>query len=75
MPTRSKIFSDLSFEVLLQDDEALVILVELIAPKISSGPQAEGPPTARLGEVLFGAPVIQDSVQFLVIEANILPRG
>jgi hypothetical protein len=74
-PTQSKVFSELAFETLLQDGEAIIIAVELCAPAKTSGPQDDGPPPVRLGEALLGGPVKQDIVQFLVIEANIMPRG
>ena len=74
-PTQSKVFSELAFETLLQDGEAIIIVAELCAPEPTSGPQDEGPPPVRLGEALLGGPVKKDIVQFLVIEANIMPRG
>lgn len=74
-PIQSKIFSELELEVLLKDDEAIIIVVELTAPVMSSGPQDGGPPPVRLGEALLGGPVHADIVQILVIEANILTRG
>ncbi len=72
---QSKIFSELEFEILLKNDEAIVLAVALFAPKVTTGPQDEGNPAVRLGEALLGGPVKQDIVQILVIEATIMPRG
>jgi hypothetical protein len=74
-PIQSEIFKELGFETLLRDDEAIVVAVVLSGPKEKSGPQPEGPLAVRLGEALLGGPTKQDIVQFLVIEANIMPRG
>ncbi len=74
-PLRSKIFRNLEFEALLKGDEAIIVATHLSAPEVTLGPQDEGLPPVRLGEALLGGPVIQDIVQFLVIEANIMPRG
>ena len=72
---RSKVFSELEFETLLRDDEAIIVAVELRAPELTSGPHDDGLPAVRLGEALLGGPVRRDTVQILVIEANIMPRG
>ncbi len=72
---QSKIFTDLEFETLLEDDEAIVLAVALRAPEVTTGPQDEGSPPVRLGEALLGGPVKEDVVQIIVIEANIMPRG
>jgi len=74
-PLRSKVFKNLEFETLLQDGEAIIVATHLFAPKVKLGPQDEGPPAVRLGEALLGGPAKKDIVQFLVIEANIMPRG
>jgi hypothetical protein len=74
-PIESKIFEELEFETLLRDEEAIIVAVELVSPKLEQGPQSGGPPAVRLGEALLGGPVEEDIVQFLVIEANIMPRG
>ena len=73
-PLQSSVFQDISVEVLLQDGEALVFAVELPREE-SPEEQHDAEPTAvRFGEALMGAPVTQDVVSLLVIEANILPR-
>ncbi len=74
-PIQSEVFGDLLFETTLLDDEALIVAVELAGPREKQGPQSEGPPPVRLGEALLGGPAEQDLVQFIVIEANIMPRG
>ena len=74
-PLRSKVFTALELEMLLQDDEAIIVASHLVAPKAKSGPQDDGAPPVRLGEALLGGPVNEDIVQILVIEANIMPRG
>jgi hypothetical protein len=74
-PLRIKLFRELEVEILLQNNEAIVVATHLIAPNAKSGPQDDGPPPVRLGEALLGGPVKEDLVQFLVIEANIMPRG
>ena len=72
---QSKVFTDLEFETLLKDDEAIVLAVALLAPEVTTGPQDEGSPPVRLGEALLGGPVKEDVLQIIVIEANIMPRG
>ena len=74
-PLKSKVFRSLEFETLLQDDEAIIVATHLFSPTVKLGPQDEGPPPVRLGEAILGGPVKQDIVQFIIIEANIMPRG
>lgn len=74
-PLRIKLFRELEFETLLQHNEAIIVATHLVAPNAKSGPQDDGPPPVRLGEALLGGPVKEDVVQFLVIEANIMPHG
>tara|TARA_B100000959_G_C14964603_1_gene617194 strand:- start:1132 stop:1908 length:777 start_codon:yes stop_codon:yes gene_type:complete len=73
-PIESKVFMNLQFETLLKDDEAILLAVDLRAPKEISGPQDDGSPPVRLGEALLGGPVDNDVVELLIIEANIMPR-
>ncbi len=74
-PHQSKVFHELGFETLLKDDEAIILLVQLVAPVASSGPFDEGPPALRLGEALLGGFEVEEYVHILVIEASLIPRG
>jgi len=74
-PLQSKLFKELEVETLLEDNEAILVVTHLKAPKAKLGPHDDGPPPVRLGEALLGGSIKEDIVQFLVIEANILPRG
>jgi hypothetical protein len=72
---QNKVFYELGFEALLDNDEAIMLLVKVVTPSIATGPFDEGPPSLRLGEALLGGSQTKDYVHILIIEASLIPRG
>jgi len=71
MPLQSEKFTNLGLEILLRDKEAILFMVELTTNESMTGPHDDGPPAVRLGEALMGAPVSEDSVILLIMQANL----
>jgi len=71
-PKRSKVFTELQFDELLEDGESLFIAISLEpVAKSDTGPQDHGPLPVPLSEAVMGKQVNQATIAAVVIESHL----
>ena len=71
-PKRSKVFTELQFDELLEDGESLLVATNLEpASTASSGPQDDGPLPVSLSEAVMGKSVEKAMIAVVMIESHL----
>ena len=71
-PKRSKVFTELQFDELLEDGEALLVATRLEpVSQVPSGPQDEGPLPVSLSEAVLGQRVEKATIAVVMIESHL----
>jgi len=70
-PSRRNVFTNLMIETLLKDEEALLLGVVLSSSASDTGPHNDGASEVLLGQALMGAPMSDEKVVLLIMQANI----